>query len=176
MRTRGKILGAIAIALGVGAGAMGMARDGREARGHGADAPVPPPEAPVTEAVTPVPGMDPAPRDAVVAAARPAEARVMEQDLAALDALLARDPAGALAAARRDDAAYPSSPLRAERRWVEIQALVHLEEIGAARSEAYDFYAAYPDHPRADAIEAMTGMHRGRVAENAGARRAPEAP
>ena len=176
MRTREKILGALAIALGVGAGAMGMARNRHETRGDVAAAPVAPPVASVAEAMSAVPAMEPASRDAVVAAAPPAEARAPEHDLAALDALLTRDPAGALAAARSDDAAYPSSPLRAERRWVEIQALVHLEEIGAARSEAYDFYAAYPDHPRADAIEAMTGMHRGRVAENAGPRRAPESP
>ena len=167
MRKRGTILGAAALALGVWAGAKWMAPS--EPETHVAVAPVAEAEMPSTAIDAPV-------RDAVVAAARPAEARAPEHDLAALDAFLARDPAGALAAARSDDAAYPASPLRAERRWVEIQALVHLEQIGAARSEAYDFYAAYPDHPREGAIEAMTGMHRGRVAVNAGARRAPDAP
>ena len=171
MRTRGKILGMTAIALGVWAGARWIAPG--ELAAHGADGPVasvaPLVEEPAAAAI------EAAQREAVAAATRPVDGRPAEHDLAALDALLARDPAAALAAARSDDAAYPASPLRAERRWVEIQALVHLEQIGAARSEAYDFYAAYPDHPREGAIEAMTGMHRGRVAVNAGARRAPDA-
>jgi hypothetical protein len=169
MRTRGKILGVTAITLGVWAGARWMA-PGAPAT-HAAHAPV----ASLVEE-PPAAAIGAPQREAVVAAGRPTEARAMEHDLAALDALLAGDPAEALAAAGRDDVAYPSSPLRAERKWVEIQALVHLEQIGAARSLAYDFYAAYPDHPRADAIEAMTGMHRGRVAANAGPRRAPESP
>jgi hypothetical protein len=168
MRTRSKVLGVTAIALGVWAGARWL--EPGEPATHPAAAPVASlveePPAPVIEA--------PQRAAVVVAAARPAEAPAVEHDLAALDALLARDPSEALAAARRDDAAYPSSPLRAERKWVEIQALVHLEQIGDARSLAYDFYAIYPDHPRADAIEAMTGMHRGRVAANAEPRRAPE--
>lgn len=172
MRARGRILGVVAITLGAWAGARWMAP--AEPAAHVADAPGAP-LAPLVEEPAPA-VIEAVRREAVVAAARPVDARPAEHDLAALDALLARDPAGALAAARSDDAAYPSSPLCAERRWVEIQALVHMGEIGAARSEAYDFYAAYPDHPREGAIEAMTGMHRGRVAANAASRRAPGAP
>jgi hypothetical protein len=69
------------------------------------------------------------------------------------------DPASTLAAVDLADARFPASAYREERRFLAIRAQVHLERIGAARTDAEAFYRMFPRSSFREDVERLTGMH-----------------
>ena len=76
-----------------------------------------------------------------------------------LRAMVDASPSAALSAIADADARYPASKQRDERRVLAMRALVHLEKIGAARTEAEAFYRAFPESAFRLDVERLTGVH-----------------
>jgi hypothetical protein len=69
------------------------------------------------------------------------------------------DPAAALALTEDGERRFGDSACAEERQAVAIQALIDLNRIGAARSNAYRFLERYPNGPYSAHVAAMTGVH-----------------
>jgi len=69
------------------------------------------------------------------------------------------DPATTLALSEDGEHRFGDSTFAEERRAAAIQALIDLNRIGAARSNAYRFLERYPSGPYSARVAAMTGVH-----------------
>jgi hypothetical protein len=79
--------------------------------------------------------------------------------MASLRASVKPEPAKAVALADEGERRFAESPLAEERRALAIRALINLQRIGVARSQAYGFLERYPNGPYSAEIAAMTGVH-----------------
>jgi hypothetical protein len=70
------------------------------------------------------------------------------------------DPREALSLAAEGDRLFPNGLLHAEREAIAIEALARLERTGEARTRAEAFTNAYPSHPRAGRIRAISKGER----------------
>ena len=78
-------------------------------------------------------------------------------DLAAVEPLVTSDPEAALIALRE---LSPRDESEAQRQKVlEIRALVGLQRIGSARTQARVYYDRWPNGPHTAALERLTGRH-----------------
>ena len=69
------------------------------------------------------------------------------------------DPATRLALAREGNQRYPAGPGASERTATIVSALVALDRVPEARTEARQFLEAHPGDPWAKSIESLTGVH-----------------
>jgi hypothetical protein len=79
--------------------------------------------------------------------------------MAKIRADLQTAPAAALAETGDGEQRFGDSALAEERRALAILALINLQQIGAARSRAYQFLERYPSGPYSAHVQAMTGVH-----------------
>jgi hypothetical protein len=95
--------------------------------------------------------------------APPAQVAPSEPDEPALMATirgqLRTTPAAVVAASDDGERRFGDSAFAEERRALAIQALINLDQIGAARSRAYQFLERYPNGPYSAHVAAMTGVH-----------------
>jgi hypothetical protein len=113
----------------------------------------PPPAAP--------PATPPAPTATAAPPARPAdpEEAITERLRATVD----EQPQAALAVADQADAAFPTGRHADERAFLRMRALVHLGEIGKARTLAGEFLEHHPESPYARSVWRLTGMSPRRI-------------
>jgi hypothetical protein len=94
---------------------------------------------------------------------RVAEPRPVELDEPTLMAKIRTDaktaPASALSLAEDGERRFGDSGFAEERRALVIQSLINLQNIGLARSRAYEFLQRYPSGPYSAHVAAMTGVH-----------------
>jgi hypothetical protein len=94
---------------------------------------------------------------------RVAEPRPVELDEPALMAKIRTDaktaPASALSLSEDGERRFGDSGFAEERRALVIQSLINLQNIGLARSRAYEFLQHYPSGPYSAHVAAMTGVH-----------------
>jgi hypothetical protein len=138
--------------------AAGAAREGNTAAvaaaASAASVPATPP--PAVEDAAPARSAPPA-AAAAPAPAPPAassEEHLMERLRSAAD----DQPTLALAIADEGDAAFPSGTLADERSYLRMRALVHLGDIGKARTVAGEFFERHPESPYARSVYRLTGM------------------
>jgi hypothetical protein len=144
--------------------AAGAASEGSTATPVAASVPAPPPP-PAIEDAAPARSAPPAAAAAAAAAPAPAppaastEENLMERLRAAVDG----EPTLALAIADQGDAAFPSGPLAEERSYLRMRALVHLGDIGKARTVAGEFFERHPESPYGRFVYRLTGMRPRRL-------------
>jgi len=129
----------------------------------GASAPAPVATAPAASApreVVPVPV--PAAPPAAPAPAAPA-ADAEDALTAQLRATVDEQPQVALTIADQVDAAFPSGRYADERAWLRMRALVHLGDIGKARTIAGEFFERHPQSPYGPQVWRLTGMSPRRI-------------
>ena len=134
--------------------AAGAASEGSTAAPVAASVPATPP--PAVEDAAPARSAPPA-AAAAPAPAPPAassEEHLMERLRAAVDG----EPTLALAIADQGDAAFPSGALADERSYLKMRALVHLGDIGKARTVAGEFFERHPESPYGRFVYRLTGM------------------
>jgi hypothetical protein len=83
-----------------------------------------------------------------------AEEHLMERLRAAVD----DQPTLALAIADEGDASFSAGPLSDERSYLRMRALVHLGDIGKARTVAGEFFQRHPQSPYGSSVYRLTGM------------------
>jgi hypothetical protein len=131
-----------------------------------AAAPAAPPAVPTAEraAEAPAPVALPAPAPAEPAsppapAAPASRAAAAEEDL--MDRLRAdvdARPDVAIALAEQGEELFPSGRYADERSWLHMRALVHLGDIGKARTVAEAFFERHPESPLGRSVFRLTGM------------------
>lgn len=136
-------------------------------RGDAPAAPAAPRPAPAV--ATPAPAPAPAPAAAPLPEAAPAaptarpvpasfspgsEEHLMEVLRAEVD----ERPELAIALAEQGDALFPSGRQGDERAYLHMRALVHLGDIGKARTVAGEFFERYPESPLGRTVFRLTGM------------------
>jgi hypothetical protein len=119
-----------------------------------AAAPTPPPAVPA-----PLPAAAPVAAPAAPARAADPEEALTEQLRSAVDAA----PRAALAIADQADAAFPNGRHAEERSWLRMRALVHLGDIGKARTVAGEFFERHPQSEYAERVWRLTGMSPRRI-------------
>jgi hypothetical protein len=67
-------------------------------------------------------------------------------------------PAAAVALAEQGEARFPAGRYSDERAWLHMRALVHLGDIGRARTVAEAFFERHPDSPLGRSVFRLTGM------------------
>lgn len=159
-RSPARVLGALLVAAGVVLLAVVVADRVRAGRGEAEDRDTPRPVAVPTPVVAP-----PAPTTASAARAAadpqpPTPAAADEgRDMARLRELVTADPQAAVTLAEELDRRHPGSAHAEERSWLQIDALVNLGRVGAARGHAEDHLRLYPRGPFAQRVETLTGVH-----------------
>jgi hypothetical protein len=142
--------------------AAGAAREGSTAATVAASVPAPPP--PATEAMEDAAPLRSAPPAAAAAPApAPPAASTEEHLMERLRATVDAEPTLALAIADEGDAAFPSGPLADERSYLKMRALVHLGDIGKARTVAGEFFERHPESPYGRSVYRLTGMRPRRI-------------
>jgi hypothetical protein len=115
------------------------------------------PEAPAPVALAaPVPAEPAAPPAPAAPASRPAasEEDLMERLRADVD----ERPDVAIALAEQGEELFPSGRYADERSWLHMRALVHLGDIGKARTVAEAFFERHPESPLGRSVFRLTGM------------------
>jgi hypothetical protein len=72
--------------------------------------------------------------------------------------LVDADPRGAVDLAREGQRRFPEGEFADERAWLQMRALVHLNEIAPARDEAVAFFRRFPQSPYGSKVSRLTGV------------------
>ena len=140
--------------------AAGAASEGSTAAPVAASVPAPPPPPAIEDAV---PARNAPPAAAAAPTPAPPAASTEENLMERLRAAVDGEPTLALAIADQGDAAFPSGALADERSYLKMRALVHLGDIGKARTVAGEFFERHPESPYGRSVYRLTGMRPRRI-------------